>query len=58
MKKACEPLHVQYSYDDRSIVVVNSYYQPFTNVKVTAKVYNLDMTEKFSKEADAQCGSG
>ena len=22
-KKACEPLHVQYSYDDRSVVVVN-----------------------------------
>ena len=23
-KKACEPLHVQYSYDDRSVLVVNS----------------------------------
>jgi exo-1,4-beta-D-glucosaminidase len=52
VKKACEPLHVQYSYDDRSVVVVNSYYQPFANLKVTAKVYNLDMTEKFSKEAE------
>jgi exo-1,4-beta-D-glucosaminidase len=51
VKKACEPLHVQYSYDDRSIVVVNSYYQPFANLKVIAKVYNLDMTERFSKEA-------
>ena len=28
-KKACEPLHVQYSYDDRSMVVVNSTYQSF-----------------------------
>jgi exo-1,4-beta-D-glucosaminidase len=37
VKKACEPLHVQYSYDDRSIVVVNSYYQPLANLKVTAK---------------------
>jgi exo-1,4-beta-D-glucosaminidase len=27
-KKACEPLHIQYSYDDRSIVVVNSTYEP------------------------------
>lgn len=53
VKHACEPLHVQYSYDDRSIVVVNSYYQPFTDLKVAAKVYNLDMTEKFSKEAEA-----
>jgi exo-1,4-beta-D-glucosaminidase len=51
VKKACEPLHVQYSYDDRSIVIVNSYYQSFTNVKVTAKVFNLNMNERFSKEA-------
>jgi len=50
VKSACEPLHVQYSYDDRSVVVVNSYYQPFANVKVSAKVYNLDMTKKFSKD--------
>jgi exo-1,4-beta-D-glucosaminidase len=57
VKKACEPLHVQYSYDDHSIVVVNSYYQPFTNLKVTAKVYNLDMTEKFSKEAEVSVGA-
>jgi len=57
VKKACEPLHVQYSYDDRSIVVVNSYYQPFSNLKVTAKVYNLDMTEKFSKESEVSIGA-
>jgi exo-1,4-beta-D-glucosaminidase len=56
VKKACEPLHVQYSYDDRSIVVVNSYYQRFASLKVIAKVYNLDMTEKFSKEADVIVG--
>jgi exo-1,4-beta-D-glucosaminidase len=56
VKKACEPLHVQYSYDDRSIVIVNSYYQPFENLKVTAKVYNLDMTEKLSKEAELSIG--
>jgi exo-1,4-beta-D-glucosaminidase len=56
VKKACEPLHVQYSYDDRSIVVVNSLYQPFENVKVTAKLYSLDMKDKFSKEADVSVG--
>ncbi len=28
VKKACEPLHVMYSYDDRSVEVVNSTYQP------------------------------
>jgi exo-1,4-beta-D-glucosaminidase len=52
VKEACEPLHVQYSYDDRSIAVVNSYYQSFPRLRVTAKVYNLDMTEKFSRQAD------
>ena len=51
VKRACEPLHVQYSYDDRSIVVVNSYYKSFPGLKLTAKVYNLDMTQKFSRES-------
>ena len=57
VKKACEPLHVQYSYDDRSVVVVNSYYRPFAGLKVMAKVYNLDMTERFSKETEVNAGS-
>ena len=55
-KKANEPLHVQYSYDDRSVVVVNSYYRAFPGLKVTAKVFNLDMTERFSREAALDAG--
>ena len=31
-KKACEPLHVQYSYDDRSVVVVNSFYEAYRRI--------------------------
>jgi len=50
-RKACEPLHVQYSYDDRSIYVVNGYYQGFKDLKVTARVFNLDMTESYAKTA-------
>ena len=50
-KKACEPLHVQYSYDDHSIYVVNSFYEDFENLKVTAKVLNFDMSEKYSRTA-------
>jgi exo-1,4-beta-D-glucosaminidase len=50
-KKACEALHVQYSYDDHSIYVVNGLYENFTNLKVTAKVYNMDMAEKYSRSA-------
>jgi len=42
-KKGCEPLHVQYSYDDNSIWIVNSQYTPHTTpVSVTAEVYNVD----------------
>jgi exo-1,4-beta-D-glucosaminidase len=48
-KKACEPLHVQYSYDDGTVAVVNSFYRSFSNYTVTARVYNMDLTEKFSK---------
>jgi exo-1,4-beta-D-glucosaminidase len=50
-KKGCEPLHIQYSYDDHSIAVVNSFYQDFQNLKATAKIYNLNMSEKYSQEA-------
>jgi exo-1,4-beta-D-glucosaminidase len=56
VKRACEPLHVQYSYDDRSVVVVNSYYRAFPNLKVTAKVYDLKMTEKFSRQVTLAVG--
>jgi exo-1,4-beta-D-glucosaminidase len=57
VKKACEPLHVQYSYDDHSVVVVNSYYQPFANLKIAVRIYNLDMIEKFSKQVEVSVGS-
>jgi exo-1,4-beta-D-glucosaminidase len=55
-KKGCEFLHVQYSYDDQSIVVVNSYYQTFPQMKVAAKLYNLDMSLKFSQDATLDVG--
>ncbi len=48
-RKACEPLHVQYSYDDRSVVVVNSTLESIPGMRVRAAVYNLDLTEKFSR---------
>jgi len=48
-KKACEPVHVQYSYDDKSIVVVNTTYQPLRDMKLTAQVYDINFVEKFSR---------
>lgn len=50
-KKACEPVHVQYSYDDNSVAVVNSTDKFLKRMKVTAKIYNLDASEKTAKEA-------
>jgi exo-1,4-beta-D-glucosaminidase len=49
-KKAMEPIHVQYSYDDNSVAVVNSTYEGLKGVKVSVKLYNLDATEKSSRE--------
>jgi len=40
-KRACEPLHIQYSYDDDSIWIVNSLYTEQTNMQATAEIYNL-----------------
>jgi len=49
-KKAMEPLHVQYSYDDNSVAVVNSTYDAVKGVKVSAKLYNLDAKEKAARQ--------
>lgn len=50
-KKACEPLHVQYSYDDRSVVVVNNTYQKASGLAVTAEVYDFNVKKIFSQQA-------
>ncbi len=50
-KKACEPVHIQYSYDDHSIVVVNSTYKPVAGLKASIHVHNLDWKELFASEA-------
>jgi exo-1,4-beta-D-glucosaminidase len=50
-KKACEPVHVQFSYDDRSVVVVNDEQRPHQGLEVTARLLNLDLSEVFADEA-------
>jgi exo-1,4-beta-D-glucosaminidase len=50
-KRAMEALHPIYGYDDRSVWVVSSQYEDVKGLKLTTKVYNLDMTEKFSQES-------
>jgi exo-1,4-beta-D-glucosaminidase len=41
-KKACEPLHIQYAYDDECVWVINSYRKGFSSLKVSAEVFNLE----------------
>jgi len=50
-KVALEPLHVQFSYDDRSVAVVNSVQQPQFGLKIVAKLYDTSGAEKFSRDA-------
>jgi len=50
-KKACEPLHIQYSYDDRSVVVVNSTYKPATGLVADVVVRGLKWNELFRSES-------
>ncbi|HKT48538.1 MAG TPA: hypothetical protein VJP87_13515, partial [Candidatus Acidoferrales bacterium] len=45
-KKACEPVHIQYSYDDNSVAVVNGTFEALRGLRASAKLYNLDATEK------------
>jgi exo-1,4-beta-D-glucosaminidase len=49
-KCAMEALHPIYGYDDKSIWVVSSQYVDSKGLKLTTKIFNLDMTEKFSRE--------
>jgi len=50
-KIALEGLHPMYGYDDRAIWVVNSEYQDADKLSLTAKVYDSNMKELFSRRA-------
>ncbi|MGW1724140.1 glycoside hydrolase family 2 protein [Streptomyces sp. NPDC002306] len=46
-KKANEPLHVQYSYDDRSVVVVDNRHAPAEGLTVRATLFDPDGTQRY-----------
>jgi exo-1,4-beta-D-glucosaminidase len=50
-KKALEPVHVQFSYDDRSVAIVSGKQEALKGLKVVAKMYDSSMKEVFSREA-------
>jgi len=47
-KKATEALHPLYGYDDHTIWIVSSQYEDVQNLRLTARVLDLNLTEKFS----------
>ncbi|WP_406132193.1 glycosyl hydrolase 2 galactose-binding domain-containing protein [Streptomyces sp. NBC_00989] len=49
-KKANEPLHIQYSYDDRSVVVVNNRNTSARQLTARATLFNTDGTRKYDKK--------
>ena len=55
-KKACEPVHIQYSYDDRSIVVVNSTYERVAGLHASARVHNVAWKDLYTEEAPVDAG--
>lgn len=55
-RKACEPLHVQYSYDDRGVVVVNTSQQSVVGLTVNAQAFDFNLKELFSREIKADAG--
>ena len=56
-RKACENLHIQYSYDDNSIRVVNGNYKDFSGLKATAKLYNMNMDEIYAADTPVEIKS-
>ena len=59
VKKACEPVHIQWSYADNTVKVANTTLQPLSNMKATAIVYNLDgsVAAKFGQSATLNIGA-
>lgn len=55
-KKACEPLHIQYSYDDRSVVVVNSTLNAYSGLKASAQVLDLNLKPRLTKTTMVNAG--
>jgi exo-1,4-beta-D-glucosaminidase len=48
-KKAGEPLHIQYSYDDRTAVVVNNRRSPAGPLTARATLFSADGTAKYDR---------
>ena len=55
-KKACEPLHVQYSYDDRSVAIVNNTAAAVEGTLVV-RVADLDLKDRYLLRLNVRVGA-
>jgi len=51
-KKGCEPIHIQYSYDDNSIWVINSLYTPTAATHAAITILNYTGASAYTHEVD------
>ncbi len=51
-KKGCEPLHIQYSYDDRSVVIVNGTLDAHKTAKASVTVLDANLKHIFDHQAN------
>ncbi len=49
-KKALEPVHAIYAYDDRGVVLVNTTHEARPGLTVSARIVNLDGAEPFHRD--------
>src|SRR6185437_5207821 len=52
VKKACEPIHIQYAYDSSSVEVVNSTYHPVAGLRASIEVHGIKWNQLYSATAD------
>lgn len=57
VQNACKMLHVQYSYDDSSIVLVNQHFHIQKNLQTKVRVLDLALKEIFSKSENSSLES-
>jgi exo-1,4-beta-D-glucosaminidase len=55
-RKACEPLHVQYSYDNRGVAVINTSQQSAAGLTISAQVFDFNLKELFFREVKTNAG--
>lgn len=56
-RSACEPLHIHYSYDDQSVRIVNSLYRDFKGLKASARIFDFNSKEVWTKSTETDVAS-